>query len=93
MPNVSGLAIKAELNATDGKIPNITGLISNSDYDKDVNKIKTNHVNNSVLTSRLGNHASYTDYNLTILLLENETEKCTPLNCYFVGKDFLWRWW
>ena len=91
LPNVSGLAIKADLNATDGKIPNITGLISNSDYDKDVNKIKNNYVTNSFLTSRLRNYVSCTDYNLTILLLENEIEKCTPLNCYFVGKGFLWR--
>ena len=76
--DVSGLTTKAELNVIDGKIPNITSLISKSDHDEDINEIKNNYVTNSVLTSYLRKYVPYNDYNLKILLLENETAKCTP---------------
>ena len=39
------------------------------------------------LKSKLGNHVPYTDYNLKVLLLENELGKYSPLN-YFLGKYF-----
>ena len=84
--DVSGLTKKVELNAIDRKIPNITGLIGKSDHDKDIDEIKNNYVTNSVLTSRLGNYFPYTDCNLKILLLENEVEKFSFLNRYFLGK-------
>ena len=42
MLNIGGLATKVELKAVDEKIPNITGLISKSDHDKDINEIKNN---------------------------------------------------
>ena len=88
IPNVSGLAAKDELNTIDGKIPNITGLIRKSDHDKDIKEIKNNYATNSVLTSRLRNYVSYTAYNLKILLLENEIDNYSPLNCYFLGKSY-----
>ena len=88
IPNVSGLATKSELNATDGKIPNITGLISKSDHDKDINEIKNNYVTNSVLTSKLRGYIPYNDFNLKMLLLENEIAKYTPLNLCFVGQSY-----
>ena len=88
IPNVSGLAAKDELNTIDRKIPIITGLISKSDHDKDINEIKNNYVTNSVLTSSLRNYVPYTAYNLKILLLENELDNYSPLNCYFLGKSY-----
>ena len=69
MLNIGGLATKVELKAVDEKIPNITGLISKSDHDKDINEIK----NNYVLASKLR---------------ENEPEKNSPLNRYFLGKSY-----
>ena len=84
--DVSGLIKKVKLNDTDRKIPNITGLISKSDHDKDIDEIKNNYVTNFVLTSRLGNYFPYTDCNLKILMLENEVEKFSFLNRYFLGK-------
>ena len=75
IPDVSGLATKAELNTIEGKIPNITGLISKSDHNNDINEIKNNYVTNSVLTSRLGSYVPHNEYNLNILLLENEVTK------------------
>ena len=69
MLNIGGLATKVELKAVDEKIPNITGLISKSDHDKDINEIK----NNYVLASKLR---------------ENELEKNSPLNRYFLGKSY-----
>ena len=84
--DLSGLTKKVELNDTDRKIPNITGLISKSDLDKDTDKIKNNYVTNSVLTSKLENYFPYTDCNLKILMLENEVEKLSFLNCCFLGK-------
>ena len=43
---------------------------------------------NSVLTSSLKNYVPYNDYNLKILLLENEITKYSPLNRYFAGKSY-----
>ena len=43
---------------------------------------------NSVLTSRYGNYVPYTAYNLKILLLENELQKYSPLNRYFLSKSY-----
>ena len=88
IPNISGLATKVELNAIVGKIPNIIGLISKSDHDKDIKEIKNNYVTSTVLTSILRDYVPYTDYNLKVLLLENELEKYSPLNRYFLGKSF-----
>ena len=88
LPNVSGLATKAELNAIDRKVPNITGLINKSDIDKYINEIKNSYVTNSVLTSKLRKYVPYTACNLKVLLLENEITKYTPLNCYFVSKPY-----
>ena len=70
------------------KKPNITGLISKSDHDKDINKIKNSYVTNSVLISKLRGYVPYNDYNLKSLLLENELEKYSPLNRYFLGKSY-----
>ena len=42
---------------------------------------------NSVLTSRYGNYVPYTAYNLKILL-ENELQKYSPLNRYFLSKSY-----
>ena len=88
IPNVSGLATKAELNANDRKIPNITGLITKSAHDKDINEIKNNYVTNFVLTSKLSGYVPYTDYNLKILLLENELDNYSSLNRIVLGKSY-----
>ena len=88
IPNISGLATKVDLKAIDRKIPNITGLIRKKDHDKDINEIKNNYVTNPVLTSKLRGYVPYTDYNLKSLLIENEMEKYSPLNRYFVGKSY-----
>ena len=70
------------------KNPNITGLISKSDHDKDINEIKNSYVTNSVFISKLRGYVPYNDYNLKSLLLENELEKYSPLNRYFLGKSY-----
>ena len=54
----------------------------------DINEIKNNYVTNSVLTSKLRGYIPDNDYDLKILLLENELEKYSPLNRYFLGKSY-----
>ena len=43
---------------------------------------------NSVLTWKLRGYVPYNNYNLKILLLENELEKYWPLNRYFLDKSY-----
>ena len=91
IPDVSNLVTKTALTTVENKIPNITQLNSKSDHDKEINKSKNNYVTNSVLTSKLRGYVPYSDYNLKILLLENELEKYSLLNCYVMGKSYFGR--
>ena len=54
-------------------------------------KLKKKYVSNSVLTSKLGGYAPYTDHTFEILSLENELDKYASLNRIFFAKMLFWR--
>ena len=50
--------------------------------------MKNNCVTNSLLTPKLGNYVPYTNYTFKIFFLENELEKYSYLNHWFLDKSY-----
>ena len=53
IPDISGLASKTALTAVEGKIPDVTGFVKQSDYATEITSIKNDYVTNASLDSKL----------------------------------------
>ena len=51
--DISGLASKTELTAVENKIPNVTGLVKNSDYATEITSTKNDYVTNTSSDSKI----------------------------------------